>query len=197
MRNDTVRNSSFELLRIVCMLMIIGGHIIMQHKTAFDVKSADFAISLFMRGAFAVAVNAFILISGYFGVNFKWKRLLKLEMQTLFYSVLLLGVAIGTGMAYHQSAKRHPVAFPCLIQAILVCYLLCSSLHHRSFIEPMGCIYGQGNVQAVAGCRSGHHLCMAYRQFSLCSTAIYQRFRIWHHQLFLSLPVGILSAPPL
>ena len=123
MKHET-RNSGFELLRIVCMLMIIGGHIIMQHKTAFDVKSADFTTSLFMRGAFAVAVNAFILISGYFGINFKWKRLLKLEMQTLFYSVLLLGVAIGLGWHTINLRKDILLFFPVLSKQywFITCY---------------------------------------------------------------------------
>ena len=46
---------------------------------------------------FSVAVNTFVLISGYFGIVFKKERFVKLIMQTFFYSVLLLFVSILLG----------------------------------------------------------------------------------------------------
>lgn len=120
----TGRNSSIELLRIVCMLMIIGGHIIMEHHTKYNPLNFDFSISLLLRGAFAVAVNAFVLISGYFGINFKWHRLLKLDMQAIFYSVLLLAVSIGIGWHGFNLQKDFLLFFPILSKQywFITCY---------------------------------------------------------------------------
>lgn len=118
------RNSCIELLRICCMLMIIGGHIIMAHRMSFDMMDADSIISLFLRGAFAVAVNTFVLISGYFGINFKWQRLVKLDIQTVFYSVMLLMVAIMLGWHTIEIKKDFLLLFPILSKQywFITCY---------------------------------------------------------------------------
>lgn len=122
--NKEIRISNFELLRICCMLMIIGGHIIMTHQTAFDLQSADFSISLFFRGVFAVSVNAFVLISGYFGIKFKWSRLLQLDIQTIFYSITLLVVAVMLGWHTIEFKKDIFLLFPILSKQywFITCY---------------------------------------------------------------------------
>lgn len=91
------RDSNFELLRICLMLMIIGGHVMMNHKEPFILNSSDEIIKLFFRGAFCVAVNAFVLISGYFGIQFKKDRLIRLVIQTLFYSSVFMLLAVYMG----------------------------------------------------------------------------------------------------
>lgn len=122
--NKIVRESNFELLRIICMLMIIGGHLIMLHRTSFDLMSVDFGASLFLQGAFAVAVNAFVLISGYFGIKFKLHKLLKLDMQTVFYSVVLLIVAIILGWHKIEIKKDFLLLYPILSKQywFITCY---------------------------------------------------------------------------
>lgn len=92
-----IRNSNIELLRIFCMLMIIAGHIMMSHGTLFSLINCDEIIDLFFRGAFCVAVNAFVLISGYFGIQFKKERLAHIVIQTFFYSVIFFFLAIVLG----------------------------------------------------------------------------------------------------
>ena len=132
------RNSSIELLRICCMLMIVGGHIIMVHRTSFDLVNADFCISLFLQGAFAVAVNVFVLISGYFGIKFKLHRLLKLDMQTVFYSAVLLIVAVLCGWHTIELKKDFLLMFPVLskqywfITCYAVLYVISPLLNHWS-----------------------------------------------------------------
>ena len=56
------RNSNFEFLRIVCMLMIIGGHIILAHDTMYSLSNPDEIINLLLMPFFYVHVNCFILI---------------------------------------------------------------------------------------------------------------------------------------
>lgn len=118
------RDSSFELLRICCMLMIIGGHIIMVHQLLFDLHSTDFCISLFLRGTFAVAVNTFVLISGYFGIKFKCQRLLKLDIQTVFYSITLFVVAVLIRWHSIELKKDILLLFPILSKQywFITCY---------------------------------------------------------------------------
>ena len=91
------RNSNIEALRILCMLMIVGGHVMINHKTVFSLTDIDEIIDLFFKGAFCVAVNAFVLISGYFGIQFKKDRLAHLIIQTFFYSVTFMILAIILG----------------------------------------------------------------------------------------------------
>ena len=96
--NTTVkRNSNIELLRICCMLMIIAGHVMMNHKAQYSLTDIDEIIKLFFRGAFSVAVNAFVLISGYWGIQFKKDRLIHLIIQTFFYSSIFLILAVLLG----------------------------------------------------------------------------------------------------
>lgn len=78
------RASQFELLRIICMLLIIMNHMIMVHN---DNNEASTTISLLLRSFTRAAVDAFVIISGYFGIKFKAKKLAKLLTQTWFYSV--------------------------------------------------------------------------------------------------------------
>lgn len=91
------RNSSIELLRICCMLMIIAGHVMMNHKIQYSLTDIDEFINLFFRGAFCVAVNAFVLISGFFGIIFKKDRLARLIFQTFFYSSTFMIIAVLLG----------------------------------------------------------------------------------------------------
>lgn len=95
-----MRKSNIELLRICCMLMIISGHIIMGHHNQHTLSTFDEVFGLFWRGACSVAVNAFVLITGYFGIKYRWERLVKLDMQVLFYSMSLFVLAIILG--WHQ-----------------------------------------------------------------------------------------------
>ena len=105
-----IRSSNFELLRICCMLMIIAGHIVLYHKTKYDIYEADEIIKLLCMSFFSVAVNTFILISGYFGILFKKERLIQLIIQTFTYSILLLLLSIAIGW-HNLNIKKDIFAF--------------------------------------------------------------------------------------
>lgn len=120
------RNSCFELLRICCMMMIIAGHIIMKHHAQFSLSNVDWTLDMLLRGANAVAVNAFILISGYFGIHFKWERLMRMDMQVVFYSVLLLLVSILLGWHTFNLQRDFLMFFPVLSKQywFITCYVV-------------------------------------------------------------------------
>ena len=88
------RQANIELLRIVAMMMVIVLHYISRGK--IDVKlSEDGSLSnhlwWLIDGFCNVAVNVYVLISGYFLVEAKWhaSKLIKLVCQVLFYSIFV------------------------------------------------------------------------------------------------------------
>ncbi len=97
------RQANFELLRIVAMLMIIVLHYVnkselfllyTQEQTAVN-YATDFIVAFCI-----VAVNCYVLLSGYFLVESVWKpgRVVSLVAQILFYSLLIPVVLICIGV---------------------------------------------------------------------------------------------------
>ena len=85
------RNFGIELLRIVCMLLIVGGHSIV-HGNFVDYPisiNGAFAIALTQGGR--IAVDCFILITGFYslGVSINVKKNLNMYIQILTYSVMI------------------------------------------------------------------------------------------------------------
>ena len=107
-KNQT-RSSNFELLHIVCMLFIVLGHLIMAHN---DVGIAEYMVSHIIRPFSIVAVNVFVMISGYFGIKFKVDRLIKLCTQTWFYAVGAFFVVVVLGLHVIDYKKDFLVLFP-------------------------------------------------------------------------------------
>ena len=81
------REGNIELLRVVCMLLILAHHLAW-HGAAMqspDVENKTLATFLFAGGM--TGVNCFVMITGYFLAPFKARRLFLTVLQTLFYSV--------------------------------------------------------------------------------------------------------------
>lgn len=79
------RNSSFELLRIISIYGIISMHSFggyLQSATGFERIYGCIINSVFNMG-----VSLFMLISGYFGINFSIKKLIKLLVTVIVYSL--------------------------------------------------------------------------------------------------------------
>lgn len=96
METDNKRQVNFELLRIVAMLMIISLHYMVKGWAAtpfpFTAKEHPVGVFAWLIEAFCiVAVNCYVLISGYFLVESVWKpgRVVSLLCQVLFYSLLV------------------------------------------------------------------------------------------------------------
>lgn len=107
------RESNFELLRIISMLMIIIGHIIMFHPSTLKPNSGvDFYIGNFTRSFVMVAVNCFILISGYYGIKFKIGKLFRLGSLTWSWSVILCFGAIFAGIQSFDVQQCIKLLFP-------------------------------------------------------------------------------------
>lgn len=87
------RNSSFELLRILCMFGIVSMHIFgVFYETAQGINQV---FGVLINSLFNMGVSIFMLISGYFGINGSVKKYLKLELEVLFYSGINLLIMIA------------------------------------------------------------------------------------------------------
>lgn len=97
------RQANFELLRIVAMMMIIVLHYLNKGNllTAYAADRSAVNYAAHLTEAFCiVAVNCYVLLSGYFLVESAWKpgRVVSLAAQILFYSVLIPLVLICAGV---------------------------------------------------------------------------------------------------
>ena len=90
---STIRQSNFELLRIICMVMIVTWHAL-GHGGAInntEISSMNFFIAHILKSLAVVAVNCYVIISGFFGIDSKFKKtkIMNLYAQVLFYSITI------------------------------------------------------------------------------------------------------------
>lgn len=87
------RQANFELLRIVAMCMIIALHYLIKRPAALSGEESAEAdgVARLIEAFCIVAVNCYVLLSGYFLVEAQWKpgRMISLFCQVLFYSLLI------------------------------------------------------------------------------------------------------------
>lgn len=82
----STRNSNIELLRIICMLMVVILHF-NNHGANNGIVNMPSALTSRLWGGFIVesfcivAVNCFVLISGFFAIKLKFKSILKFYLQ--------------------------------------------------------------------------------------------------------------------
>ena len=94
-----IRQSNFELLRIVAMIFIVTHHLITKgadtcgYMTTYNYNK-DGCLGLFVNGFIVGGVNLFVLISGYFGIKNLIKPLLKMFVDLTVYGIIayLIGV---------------------------------------------------------------------------------------------------------
>jgi surface polysaccharide O-acyltransferase-like enzyme len=90
------RNTSLEFLRIISMLMIIILHYLGHGDVLENVKlnSLNYILAWSFEAMAFVSVNCYVIISGYFLITseFKLKRLIKIWIQVIFYSIIIFFV---------------------------------------------------------------------------------------------------------
>lgn len=95
------RNASLDLLKIWCMFLIVMHHFSVYSELAYNgtnFSERDLFLSIISLAG-KIGVNVFMLISGYFlySSQFSIKKLIHLELVTVFFSILffILFVVIG------------------------------------------------------------------------------------------------------
>jgi len=105
MRNMTTnRFSNIELLRLVCMFFIVMLHILYEVISFHSLSSItinNIAYNI-LFSLVVCAVNVFVLISGYFGINFKIKGFVGYYLQCVYYSIVCLLMAWVLGLLPEQ-----------------------------------------------------------------------------------------------
>ncbi len=98
------RQANYELLRIIAMFMVVTLHYL-NHTgmllTAGEEGGGARFLGMLVESFCIVAVNVYVMISGYFLVEagFKVKRIVTLVCQVLFYAVMIPLIMMGSGLA--------------------------------------------------------------------------------------------------
>ena len=97
------RQANFELLRMTAMLMVVAMHFLSHTgglPEAGQMPGARGTAAVLVESFCIVAVNVYVLISGYFlsESGFSLKRLLRLLFQVLFYTLLIPPVLVLAGV---------------------------------------------------------------------------------------------------
>ena len=96
------RQSNMELLRLVAMMMILVMHMdygAFGLPTAESVEHAPMTTfgRIFVEHLCLVAVNVYVLISGWFGIRPKMKSFVRLMLQVAMYSIIITGAFLLLG----------------------------------------------------------------------------------------------------
>lgn len=108
------RNSSIELLRILSMLMVLNVHTFSapNNLDILTVGGGDLArlfVDFFREASSISCVNLFVLISGYFSINWKVRSISSLVFQVYFWIFLIYSICLISGyvdFSYRQLASR-------------------------------------------------------------------------------------------
>lgn len=98
------RQANFEILRTIAMLMVIVLHYLNDARflpeSGMELSDRQ-AVGAMLESFCIVAVNVYILISGYFMVHagFKLSRIVRLIGQVLFYSLLIPPILAAAGIS--------------------------------------------------------------------------------------------------
>ena len=114
--SKTKREPNFELLRIVSMIMVVALHYWGKSGFLDRVPASDpgFYVGWFSESLCICAVNCFVLLTGYFmsEKKFKLSRIIRIWLQVLEYSVILYLVSILTGLNTFSGLDLAKAFFP-------------------------------------------------------------------------------------
>jgi surface polysaccharide O-acyltransferase-like enzyme len=121
-----VRNSNFELLRIISIIMIIGLHLFGHGGILDTFGSKDYPLWS-IEALISVSVNCYVLISGYFLATseFKLRKLFMLYLQVLFYSVVIYVILLALGIVQFNKIRLIQELLPILSRRywFVTCYV--------------------------------------------------------------------------
>lgn len=113
------RKNNFELLRIITMLMILTLHLL-RFTGLLDYSVENnlyFLFCWFIESLCFVAVNIYVILSGYFLIEskFKFSKLIKLWFEVSFYSVLIYFTLIFTNQITFNWISFAKSLFPIIL----------------------------------------------------------------------------------
>lgn len=118
------RQSNFEAYRIVCILLIV-----VMHTFGAGVGQLNTQLGIFINVIGNIGVTGFVLLSGYFGIRLKWKKLVKMDIMLIFWSLAIYGSRFLTA--------GFPETFS--IKKLLTCFIPVIS-HKYWFVSAYFCL---------------------------------------------------------
>ena len=88
-----MRASNFELLRIFCMFFIFFHHLLVYVLEYQKNSGCCFYISMFIDAFIIIAVNCFVILSGYWSIKVKFCGVLSLYLMCCFYNLLSIMIS--------------------------------------------------------------------------------------------------------
>lgn len=130
-----------EMLRILSMLFVMMSHSLdgslgIPAREDFLAALADAGIRLLLSCSCAIAVNVFVLISGWFGIHTSAKGLFKLEFQCAFMAIAVYAGLLLAGNHYSVKESVRIIADPnnwWFVYAYILLYIMAPILN--SFVE--------------------------------------------------------------
>lgn len=113
------RNSSIELLRIICILSILAMHI--YGNLEYNRLSEFNKLLIYPINIGNFAVSTFILISGYYGIKFKGFRFIQLILLTTLYSIIVYFFNNGFNLDFNFI--KACLIIPLYNNWFIICYL--------------------------------------------------------------------------
>ena len=81
-----MRNSNIEILRIICILMIVSMHVFGEFQN--QLRLSGIAALSINNAICNLGVSVFMLISGFYGIKFNSQKIFRLWNITLFWSLI-------------------------------------------------------------------------------------------------------------
>ena len=91
------REGNMELLRILCMLLILAHHLAWHGAALYAPLRENKALAAVLFAGGQTGVNCFVMITGYYLTAFRARRFFATLLETLFYSVGLTALAYFAG----------------------------------------------------------------------------------------------------
>lgn len=118
------RKSNFEAYRIICILLIV-----IMHTFGTGVGKLNTFLGIFINVIGNIGVTGFILLSGYFGIRLSVKKLVKLDIMMIVWSLASeLIMVLSPAIDYNPGMK-----------SLLSCFLPVSS-HRYWFLSAYFCL---------------------------------------------------------
>jgi len=106
------RNNSIEILRIICMYFIVLLHLCTYGfiSETFKSQSTNQTPLSAITSVLIIAVNCFVLITGYFGLKFSSRKFISLGYQAVFYLVAIFSVLVLFDIFFSHKSLHEAVS---------------------------------------------------------------------------------------
>ncbi len=124
-----VRKSNFEAYRIMCIMLIV-----IMHTFSSPGDSFNQGLGILVNVVGNIGVTGFVLLSGYFGIKLNIKKLIKLDIMMIFWSVLGAACLMLVPAIVYEPGMRE--LLQCVIPVLSHKYWFLSAYFCLCFLSP-------------------------------------------------------------